>query len=244
VDQFSHWNIRILADNCSKDTLEMVRNVTSKASDVVIEESSIGNAGSLRKAIEWATEEENNQIIYFVEDDYIHESPSCQILTQGLEKSDYVTLYDHPDKYEFEYGYGEVTKVFKTRSSHWKWTISTTMTFATTSDVLRRDKDIWLKYTEKDHPHDHHIFTEIGFGKLSCCIPGVACHVDLTYSNENNKFLIDDFTVKFVEKYIYEETLKYIDPNDFPHIPIYPDPERNLMMKIGLLESAKSGFLQ
>ena len=60
-----------------------------------------------------------DDIIYFLEDDYVHRPGWDKILLEGFELgADYVTLYDHGDKYmEF---YSEFrTKVLHSKSSHW-----------------------------------------------------------------------------------------------------------------------------
>ncbi|HEX9944575.1 MAG TPA: hypothetical protein VGG03_21400, partial [Thermoanaerobaculia bacterium] len=82
----------------------------------------------------------DDDVVYFVEDDYLHLPGSQQLLLEAIGVADYASLYDHNDKYInaneggpnpfIEYG-GEVTRVVRTRSSHWKLTNSTTMTFAT-----------------------------------------------------------------------------------------------------------------
>jgi len=173
---------------------------------------------------------------YFVEDDYLHDpSKNCQqLILEGLEKADYVTLYDHPDKYEIEYDFGETTKVFKTNHAHWKYTVSTTMTFAARLEALRRDHEIWEKYTKESHPHDHLIFTEIGSNKLASCLPGASCHTDLAYSEEQGKFLIDEFAVNLVEDKMQAVIRQSASPEVWSKITLPDDPLKRLIVLSGL----------
>ena len=67
---------------------------------------------------------------YFVEDDYIHKKNWVNVLKEGLSLgADYVTLYDHPDKYDVSM-YNQSSMLLLSPSSHWKITPSTTDTFA------------------------------------------------------------------------------------------------------------------
>ena len=112
-----------------------------------------------------------------------------------------MTLYDHPDKYTPQYNGGEFSKVIKTNSSHWRYTISTCMTFGTKINTLKKDLDIWNKYIDKNHPEDHLIFSDLTKEKkrrLAVCIPGVADHTDLEYSNKVNKMLIQPWSIDFM----------------------------------------------
>lgn len=95
-----------------------------------------------------------DEVVYICEDDYLHLPNSKKVLLEGLELADYVSLYDHADKYmTVEQGGNplidsdgcEVTKVFHTDSVHWKLTNSTTYTFASTVKVFQEDYDVFLK---------------------------------------------------------------------------------------------------
>lgn len=128
------------------------------------------SAGSFRIVLDEALTLKDDKFVYFVEDDYAHLPGSRRVLLEGLERSHYVTLYNHPDKYLPASRGGnpligddgaEATKVFVTDSSYWMMTNSTTMTFATSVETLREDKDVWLKYTEGTYPQDMNIFLEL-----------------------------------------------------------------------------------
>jgi hypothetical protein len=202
-------SMKIIADNCEQKTLEMVRNT-----GIPVKCTNYGNAGSLRHAIELAIEEcKEEEVVYFVEDDYLHLDKSPKIIEEGINRSDYVTLYDHPDKYNSEYNGGEYSKVIKTDSTHWRYTISTCMTFASRVKTLKEDFEFWKKFTEGPHPHDHYVFSQLNKEKrrrLAVCIPGVACHCDLEYSNRKNKFLIESWAVDL----LCEELISGIDINN------------------------------
>ena len=129
------------------------------------------SAASFRRVLRQALLKfDDDEIVYFVEDDYAHLEGSREVLLEGIERADYVTLYNHPDKYLPASQGGnpligddaaEATKVFVTDSSYWMMTNSTTMTFATTVKTIREDEDVWLKFTDGSYPHDMQIFLEL-----------------------------------------------------------------------------------
>jgi hypothetical protein len=120
-----------------------------------------------------------NDIIYFLEDDYVHRPNWNKILIEGFDLgADYVTLYDHGDKYmEF---YSEFrTKILHSKSSHWMATPSTTNTFAVKYSTLIKDLVAHTKYSTNTEPTlDHQKFLELSQkGRvLISSIPGYSTH--------------------------------------------------------------------
>lgn len=132
----------------------------------------------------------DHDIIYFVEDDYLHLSGSENAIREGLEIADYVSLYDHNDKYIpasqggnafIDNDGGEVTKVFRTKNYHWKLTNSTTMTFATTVKQFKEDVYTWKRHTLfSTHPNDFQCFLQLREEGRSLItpIPGLSTHCE------------------------------------------------------------------
>lgn len=187
--------IRILADRCDRGTIKLL---TESGLPVTI--TDLGNAGSFRKALDLALEYEPNELVYFCEDDYLHLESAPTLLEEGIKRADYVTLYDHPDKYTRLYNGGEFSKVIRTESSHWRYTASTCMTFAAKVKTLKEDYDVWCKYTSETHPHDHQIFTDLvkKNRRLAVCIPGAACHTDLTFSGAMSQVFIESWAIEMM----------------------------------------------
>jgi hypothetical protein len=201
-------NLKILCDNCNRKTTKMVAS-----SGLPFTQTSLGNAGSLRKFVELALEEPDDEIVYFCEDDYLHLGAAPDLLREGIKRADYVTLYDHPDKYTRYYNGGEISKVIKTPSSHWRYTASTCMTFGTKVGTLREDMDIWFDedLTGGDHPHDHHIFTKLHKKgrRLAVPIPGAACHTDMQFSGMVNYMLMEPWAIELMIKELIDEIDSY-----------------------------------
>jgi hypothetical protein len=131
----------------------------------------------------------DEDIVYFCEDDYLHVSGFMNILMEGFEtNADYVTLYDHGDKYMpgyYEtYAKGFQIQLVPSRTIHWRTTPSTTNTYAMKMGTLKRDKDIHYKYSFHpkvgDITQDHPKFCELwNSGKsLISCIPSYSTHCD------------------------------------------------------------------
>lgn len=177
----------IVADNVTSDTRNMIRKYIP---DSNILDVSIGSgAGTFNYALDLALKYNDDDIVYFLENDYIHKERSDVIIHEGINiGGDYVSLYDHPDKYIpssqggnpfIEDDGGELTKVYLTNSCHWKITNSTTMTFASMVGTLRDDEEILRKWTNMGHyPKDFDMFIQLREkGKvLLTPIPGYSTH--------------------------------------------------------------------
>ncbi len=195
IEVFGSDNLKIIADRVNDETKNFVKNYD-------VQYTSLGNAGSLRYTIDQAVESEEN-FIYFAEDDYLYLPTAKDLILDGFLNSsvDYVSLYDHPDKYGVTYQFGETSKVYRTNKSHWRETQSTCMTFAARRSALKRDLDIWHQYTADTHPNDHQIFSDIlrtrePYGKLLCAIPGVCYHIDLTESIKLRKIQLEPWCIE------------------------------------------------
>jgi hypothetical protein len=142
------------------------------------------NAGSDFKSFQIACDIVKNDsnistgdLIYFVENDYVHVDgwlDKVFELFTTYEGLNYVSLYDHNDKY-FLAAYDElVSKIITTKSHHWRTTPSTCGTFIVTKELFHKDYDI-LSTMEGDHNKwlwlnsnkERHVITPI---------PGLATH--------------------------------------------------------------------
>ena len=183
---FDHiYDIHIIADNCSESTINMIKRYIDP---VNIEKVSVGNgAGTFNLALDKALTWSDDEIVYFVENDYLHKQGSPEILQEGFDLgASFVALYDHPDKYldpnrggnPYCDGGAEDTRVYLTKSAHWKITNSTTMTFASKVSTLKRTETILRKHTNTAHPNDFHMFLELREQNelLITSIPGYATH--------------------------------------------------------------------
>lgn len=182
IDSFD-W--LVLADNISEETLAMVLKFVPAEN---IEHVSVGHgAGTFNLALDKALQFDDNEAVYFIENDYLHRINSGKVIEEGLELgASFVSLYDHPDKYlapsrggnPYCEGGAEDTRVYLTESTHWKVTNSTTMTFAGKVGTLRRVESILRKHTQGSYPDDFKMFLELRQeGELLITpLPGYATH--------------------------------------------------------------------
>lgn len=185
VKVFGKGSFHVIADNVSDVTREMIFKYVDDLQTV-----SVGHgAGTFNLALDWALKQNDDDIIYFLENDYLHKPDSQNILIEGIDLgADYVSLYDHPDKYipasrggnpQIEDDGGEYTKLFLSKSCHWKITNSTTMTFASTVKILKEDEEVLRKWTNRGHyPDDYKMFLELREKNrtLVTSVPGYSTH--------------------------------------------------------------------
>lgn len=183
---FKNEEFYILADNLSKDFENYICSF-----DIKFYENKLrGKTKYFFDKLNFCKENfDQNDNLYLVEDDYIHLENSNVLLEEGLQCADYVTLYDHPDKYkQCPYSnpeitdLGENTVLFRTNSTHWKYTNSTTGTFACKKSTLLEDFETWSN-SYKNCPTswwDYLSFKELRSTKnrkIASCIPGRSSHM-------------------------------------------------------------------
>lgn len=183
---FDHiHDINIIADNCSEDTLKVIKKFIDPTN---IHKTSEGSgAQTFNIALDKALKYDDEEVVYFVENDYLHRPGSEKVIKEGIELgASFVTLYDHPDKYldpsrggnPYCHDGAEDTRVYLTESSHWKITNSTTMTFASTVRTLKEVEPVLRKHTTGTYPRDFDMFLELRDKNriLISSIPGYATH--------------------------------------------------------------------
>ena len=187
TDTYSDTVIRdeliVIADNVGDETYEWLSSL-----DLNVKRTDFGSgAQSFNYVLDEAVKLDDDTTVYFVEDDYLHLPNSRKILMEGISLgADYVSLYDHPDKYingnqggnPFVEDGGEVTKVFRSESCHWKLTNSTTMTFASRVKTLKEDLGIMKTWTVGTYPDDFKMFLELRENgrTLITPLPGYSTH--------------------------------------------------------------------
>lgn len=188
LNEFSNCaDITFVCDNLSEEIDSQL--VQLGFADRMIR-TSLGNSGSFLKALETAITAPVEDIIYLVEDDYLHRPNAARVLCEGFDTgADYVSLYDHADKYMVYYSVnswgGEPTKVLLTESTHWKQVSSTTMTFAAKVKTLREDYDLIKTFLKSSIPEDWAMFMALKNKdrKLVNPIPGYATHCIQEYTS-------------------------------------------------------------
>jgi hypothetical protein len=123
----------------------------------------------------------DNQIIYFLEDDYLHIPGWANVLLDAFTRPfDYITLYDHPQHYIIN----EPGHVVPTNLCHWREIPYTTNTFAAKVKTLKEDLEIHRKHSiGYEFTWDEGKFLELKEkGRtLVSAIPGYSTHCHANY---------------------------------------------------------------
>lgn len=174
--------------DCARGGLE--QHFLSKKNVKVVSLEGGNDAISFLNVLNYVKEQNynSNDIIYFLEDDYIHRPGWIDIMLEGFSyiSADYYTLYDHPDKYgptSYPMLYEDLTsKIFATPSIHWRTIPNTTNTYACQYQTLIKHFDIHVKFCDlnekwtKDSQKFHELW-QVGSNLISC-IPGYSAHIE------------------------------------------------------------------
>jgi len=119
----------------------------------------------------------DNDLIYFVENDYMHMNnwvDKVIDLFSTYKLPHYVSLYDHPDKYFAPQYEDLVSKVINTETHYWRTTPSTCGSFIVNKQLFDLDYDIHTTV-----PGDHNKWTQLSEERnrlVITPIPGLSTH--------------------------------------------------------------------
>tara|TARA_R110002153_G_scaffold135870_2_gene285591 strand:+ start:5158 stop:5880 length:723 start_codon:yes stop_codon:yes gene_type:complete len=161
------WSI--IADNISGETNNMIQKYKSRDHINYVKKGN--GAATFNLALDEALTYGDDEIVYFIENDYIHLPNSQKIIEEGFKLgAPYTTLYLHPDKFippnqggnpEVDETGGYLTRIYRGETELFGMFNSTTMTFASTVRNLREDEEILRKWTSGTHPDDFQMFLEL-----------------------------------------------------------------------------------
>jgi len=163
---FLDYKIVCVADNCDETTVEILQK--KPFYKFVI--TSLGNARSFNYLINRELPLlADNDLVYFAEDDYLYTDNANKIFEEGVNYFDYVTLYDHPDKYGIyplsinplvpKGLFSESTQIFKGHHALWRTTNSTTMSFGCYAKTIKKDLYVWNFFSRVSKiPRDFYIW--------------------------------------------------------------------------------------
>lgn len=172
----SNLNYKIIS--LQRDKLnEMIKKKDEYGKD--ISEGMISNMSNILKSI-LLTKDEVNDLVYFVEDDYIHDENAIsemlfafERLTSQLGKDVFLCPADYP----YLYNKIEDTKIFLGNKRHWRTVKETLITFMTSKEmILKYWEDFIAMSTTRHHPMEKKLH-EI-YEKEYCLspIPSLAMH--------------------------------------------------------------------
>ena len=190
IQEFGLENITILGDRLNDETKDYVNSLNLR----LIEVDNGTGSGTFRDALDLAIKENDDEdMVYLLEDDFLHKPGSKQLLKEGINRFKmYTTLYDHPDKYIDASNGGnpqiqqrsEITRIARTNSVHWKLTNSTVMSFATFVYRLKEDYELLKKYSSNNITDSYGFFTELLQTKqisTVSSIPGYSTHCEAAW---------------------------------------------------------------
>ena len=119
-------------------------------------------------------------LIYFLENDYLHVSNWVNLVVEFFRenpknmRNNYLSLYDHNDKYFYEMYDDLTSKILTTKNRHWRTTPSTCGSFIVNKKVFDLDFDI-----QSTVHGDHEKFLDLNSKRGRCVItpiPSLSTH--------------------------------------------------------------------
>ena len=168
---FSPNDVILVCDNVSDETWEKLHKLYETVVGSILRTNGGSSAAGFRIVFDMALKQDDDEIIYFVEGDFIHRMGSKDALLDAFNiGAAFVTLYNHPDKFipannggnpyvDIDGGY--VTKIYKGKFAFWFITDSTVMTFASKVSTLKKCESVIRNYITGTYPRDFAMFNEL-----------------------------------------------------------------------------------
>jgi len=166
-------NETIKKNNCDYDVFFMAAGSGARAGQITLDHISSQSF-------------ESNSLVYILENDYLHTDRWIENIRDIYNSNinfDYLTLYDHGDKYHHTEGFHKRymslrSKVYVCGRLHWRTMTSTCFSFISKPLIIKRDALIFKKF------HDMKAFIILRYlknRKLLSAVPGQSTHCMSSY---------------------------------------------------------------
>ena len=191
----------IVDDNSNLDNLDKIKKITQNNNFEIISlnrddykdrikvqknEETIGNLSSLFKCYELG-KEHGEDLIFFVEDDYLHFEPMLEEMLASYERiSSQLNkdIFMCPADYPYLYMNNEKTNILIGNKRHWRTVNKTLCTFLTSKDLLNKYWNNFIKTCEDRHDPFEKYLNEI-YQKEICVSPLKSLSLHLTNINSS-----------------------------------------------------------
>lgn len=150
------YHFDIVSDHCTEDTLQFIKSMLTfyGYSYKLHELKETGNGASLQACYDIGLNYKENDILYFVEDDYLHDEAAMRSIDNfytclqayNLGRLDVAV---HPCDYIDRYVQGEVlpSYIILSKDRHWRSIKKTTGTFLISGKILRKHIQKYIDFT-------------------------------------------------------------------------------------------------
>ena len=191
----------IVDDNSNLDNLDKIKKITQNNDIEIISlnrddykdrikfqknEGTIGNLSSLFKCYELG-KEHGEDLIFFVEDDYLHFEPMLEEMLASYERiSSQLNkdIFMCPADYPYLYMNNEKTNILIGNKRHWRTVNKTLCTFLTSKDLLNKYWENFVKTCENRHDPFEKYLNEI-YQKEICISPLKSLSLHMTNVNSS-----------------------------------------------------------
>ena len=174
-------HITFLLDDCPTDWVRAVFDIMDPYSVItydIIKLDGIGNKPSFLEQLEMALDGPDDEFIYFAEDDYLYRPMAIAKMLSFARTGcdDFITLYDHPDRYRRGDDCHVKDHIEICDDWHWRTAESTTMTFGAWKDTIRKAVGVIRENACTGRGMWYPILSRQGF-TLWSPMPSLATHV-------------------------------------------------------------------
>jgi hypothetical protein len=143
----------VLLDNCPPQYTRLFQKYVPAEDLVLVHLNDAGNRATFARQVEILLSQEDAEIVYFAEDDYLYlpgQFPSMIKFIQANHDVHFISPYDHLDCYNLDLHRGPKSlRIFDDR--HWRTAASTCLTFLTNRQTLRGARYALQTYSHSNH---------------------------------------------------------------------------------------------
>jgi hypothetical protein len=141
----------VLLDGCSADYASIFKRYFCEQELILIDLNGVGNQETFSKQVELLCQQEDSDIVYLAEDDYLYLPGEFSSMIDFLRQNsdvDFVSPYDHLDCYTLRL-HQEPKWLKVCAGRHWRTAASTCLTFLTRREILRNTRTAFRNYRRR-----------------------------------------------------------------------------------------------